>query len=203
MILGNSFGKNKGKKYFIKGKHDQNPDILYAEKAEEFNTWFGRNYTALVKLLKDKYMFDDDTVNDTYIKMYENILFCGIEIACYKSYFFRSYYTNYVNGSMKSNRYVSLLPGLEKPDTDTEYFMEIEAKQKKLESDIIDYIYSNYDIRDFELFKMYISLKPAVNYISLAGITGLKSHNIQRTISRIKKDIRKNREFDRRRKEVL
>ena len=58
MILGNSFGKNKGKKYFIRGKHDQNPDILYAEKAETFNTWFGQNYNTLLQTLKDKYIFD-------------------------------------------------------------------------------------------------------------------------------------------------
>lgn len=203
MILGNSFGKNKGKKYFIRGKHDKNPDTLYAEKAEKFNTWFSQNYSKLVQALKDKYIFDDDTVNDTYIRVYENILFCGIKIECYKSYFFRSYYTNYVNDSIKNNRYTQLLPNFDRSDTDTEYFVDLEAKQKKLESDIFGYIYSNYDIRDFELFKMYITLKPAVNYLSLSNITGLKAHNIQRTISKIKKDIRRNREFDKRCREVL
>lgn len=104
---------------------------------------------------------------------------------------------------MRNNRYTQLLPNFDRSDTDVEYFVEQEAKQKKLESDIFGYIYNNYNIRDFELFKMYITLKPAVNYLSLSNITGLKAHNIQRTISKIKKDIRHNREFDKRCKEVL
>lgn len=203
MILGNSFGKNKGKKYFIRGKHDQNPDVLYAEKAEAFNEWFSRNYNALAQALQNKYALSDDALNDTYIRMYESILYCGLDIKDYKSYFFRSYYTNYVNDSVKNSRYIQLLPNYDKSDTDSEYFMEMEMKQKRLESDIFAYIYENYDIRDFELFKMYISLKPAINYTSLAEITGLKSHNIQRTISKIKKDVRRHHDFARRHKEAV
>lgn len=203
MILGNSFGKNKGKKYFMRGKHDQNPDILYAEMAEEFNTWFGQNYSNMVMALKEKYIFDDDTTNDTYIKIYENILFCGIKIECYRSYFFRSYYTNYINSSMRNSRFIELTPNYDKLDNNSEDIIELEAKQKKLEADIFNYIYANYNIRDFELFKMYMSLKPAINYVSLSNITGLKTHKIQNTICKIKKDIRRNREFEKRCKEVL
>lgn len=202
MILGNSFGKNKGKKYFIRRKHNHNPDILHAEEAERFNEWFGRNYLALMQDLKSKYAYGEDAMNDTYIRMYESILYSGLEINDYKSYFFRSYYTNYVNDSMRNNRYTPLLPNFDKSDTDSEYFAEIEAKQQKLENDIFNYIYSNYDIRDFELFKMYITLKPAVNYISLADITGVKLHNVQRIIAKIKKDIRRNHDFSRRWRDV-
>ena len=86
---------------------------------------------------------------------------------------------------------------------DSGYFLEIEAKQSKLESDIMQYVYDNYDIRDFELFKMYISLKPAINYTSLSEITGVKAHNIQRAISRIKKGVLANKEFAERRRELV
>lgn len=202
MILGNSFGKNKGKKYFIRGKHDKKPDIMYAEEAEKFNTWFGQNYSSLIQSLQDKNIYYDDSVNDTYIRIYEGVLYCGIDIECYMSYFFRSYYTNYVNDCIKNNRYTQLLPNFDKSDNNDEYFIELETKQKELETDIFNYIFTNYDIREFELFKMYMTLKPAVNYASLSNITGLKEHRIQYTISKIKKDICCHHDFIKRYREV-
>ncbi|MFV0468490.1 MAG: hypothetical protein ACK5MK_06140, partial [Dysgonomonas sp.] len=63
-------------------------------------------------------------------------------------------------------------------------------------------VYANYDLREFELFKMYVSLKPAVNYDSLSEITQVKAYSIQRIVSKIKKDIQENQDFFRRWKEV-
>lgn len=228
MRLGNSLGNNKGKKYLRKDEID----IVFATKADHFNEWFDKNYNSLVSFMQSKGFYDEDVFHETYQNIYEKILFSGIEGNDYKPYIMRAYYTNFINAKSKEGRYCELRPNMDRDETEAEemlyndprrrcqfnnalieyslnslrdrdYFTEIEIKRRKLESDIMDYIYSSYNIRDFELFKMYISLKPAVNYATLAQITKLKAHNIQRTISKIKKDIRENKEFANRRKEIL
>lgn len=193
MILGNTFGKNKGKKYLVRSKIDAATDALYADRAEQFNEWFGQHYNEIVRFLRSKQMYNEDAVNETYLRMYECILYAGLEIEDYKSYFMRSFYTNFVNSSMHNNRYSTLTPNYDRSDAEDGSFAEMIMEQQRFEENILNYIYARYDIREFELFKMYISLKPAVNYYSLAEITGIKVHNIQRTISRIKKDVQKNK----------
>lgn len=202
MRLGNSFGGNTGKKYIIRGKHDKVPAKYGEAKAEKFNQWFTDNYVSLVSELKNKEAFDGDILSETYLKMYESILYSGLDIASYRSYFFRSFFTNHIQGSMKASRYCTISPNYDKPDV-SGYSVECEMQQKKLESDIFDYVYSRYKIREFEVFKMYVSLKPAINYNTLADITKLKAHNIQFIVSKIKKDICRNHEFIKRHREVL
>lgn len=199
MVLGNSNGKNKGKKYLRKNEID----VVFAKKADHFNTWISNNYNSLIQALIDVDIFNEDVFHETYKSVYEKILFSDIHGDNYRDYLMRAYYTNLILSKSKEGRYCELLPNTDKEDVDSDYFSELEDKQTSLEADIMSYIYSNYDIRDFELFKMYMSLKPAVNYSTLAKITGLKSHNIQRSISKIKKDIRDNKEFAKRRKEIL
>lgn len=203
MILGNSFGKNRGKKYFVRNRDEQNADLLYAEKAEDFNRWFARSHNQLIPALRDKNIYNSDTFNDTYLRIYETILFQGLNVLDYKSYFIRSYYTNYINGSVRENRYCDLLPNFDVSDSDKEFYQELEAKQKLLEQDILNYVYLRYKLREFELFKMYVTLKPAVNYTTLSEITGVMAYTIQRIVSKIKKDIQDNQEFTKRRREVM
>lgn len=203
-MLGNSNGKNRGKKYLMRDSLEfSTVDLAHARLGEEFNEWFGRNYTLLVLHFRDKRIFDADTINETYLRIYENILYSGLRIDNYKSYFIRSYYTNYVKDSMRGNRFCELYRNLEMDHAEDDYFQSLEEKLQKLEKDIFDYVYCRYDIREFELFKMYMSLKPAVNYYSLSKITGIKAYNIQYTVSKIKKDLRSNKEFTRRRKELV
>lgn len=202
MILGNSFGKNKGKKYFIRERDMDSIDYLYAGLAEDFNQWFERGQQSVVSQLKGKRVYDPDTFNDTYLKIYDIILFSGLKVQDYKSYFIRSYFTNCINGSVKENRYCDLHPNYDVSDTDSSQLVELDQQQKKLEDDILSYVYANYDLREFELFKMYVSLKPAVNYDSLAAITHVKAYSIQRIVSKIKKDLQDNADFVRRWKEV-
>lgn len=193
MILGNSFGKNKGKKYLVRSKINGDTDALYADKTERFSIWFGENYDDIVRFLCSKQMYNEDAVNETYLRMYESILFTGLKIEDYKSYFMRSFYTNFINSSMRNSRYCTLAPTFDRSDAEDGYFAEMIVKQQQFEENIFNYVYARYDIHEFELFKMYISLKPAVNYYSLAQITGVKAHNIQRMISKIKKDIQENK----------
>ena len=204
MILGNSNGKNRGKKYLVRNTFDfSTVDCVYAGLAEAFNEWFGRNYTLLMLQLRDKRIFNADAMNETYLRIYENILYTGLRVDNFKSYFIRSYYTNYVNDCMRSNRFCELFTNLDTQNGDDEYFASLEEKQNRLEKDIFDYVFRRYDIREFELFKMYMSLKPAVNYYSLSKMTGIKAYNIQYIVSKIKKDVRGNKEFTRRRKELV
>jgi len=202
MILGNSFGKNKGKKYFIRERDMDSIDCLYAEIAEDFSRWFEHDHNSVVLQLKGKRVYDTDIFNDTYLKIYETILFAGLEVKDYKSYFIRSYFTNCINSSMKENRYCDLLPNYDHSDADASELLELDRLQKKLENDILNYVYLSYTLREFELFKMYVSLKPAVNYASLSEITQVKAYSIQRIVSKIKKDLQDNAEFVRRWKEV-
>lgn len=199
MRLGNSNGNNKGKKYIRKDEIDK----VFALQAENFNRWMAKEYSSIVLFLKDKEAYDQDVFSETYEKVYEQILFASIKGNEFRKYFQRAYYTNLINSKVKNNRFCELLPIHERDDVDNEYFDELEAKRNKLESDILDYVYSSYSLRDFELFKMYMSLKPAVNYATLSKMTGVKTHNIQRIICKIKKDVKFNKEFSKRRKEVL
>lgn len=189
---------NKGRKYLRK----KDIDYLYAENAESFNEWFQDNHLSLKLYIELIKCYDADTFNDTYLKTYNTILYSGINITNYKSYFVQSYLTILMDKKVKESRFCELLPNADKEDFDNDYFSQIEEKQKELEQDILNYIYLNYNIRQFELFKMYMSLKPAINYSLLSKITNIRSYTIQRTISRIKKDISSNEEFVKRWKEL-
>lgn len=198
MALGNSNGNNRGKKYLKSGG-----DIAFAKQADDFNSWFSKNYNSLVIFLKENKIFNEDIFHETYKNIYDKVFYSGFSGEDFKPYLMRSYYTNHVLNRTKQGRYCDLLPSTEKEDISSEYFKDIENKIINLEKDILRYVYLNYNLRDFELFKMYMSLKPAVNYSTLSKITGVKSYLIQRRISRIKTDIKNNEEFAKRRKELL
>lgn len=201
MILGNSNGNNRGKKYIIKGKDDLTYEKTNKEKADRFKDWFGLNYDAIVLQMKQKEMLDEDILTDTFLKMYDNILFAGTEIKDYKSYFFRAFFTNTIQYSIKAGRTNALPAGFDQPDGEG-YDFETDEKQKQLEQDIFAYVYDKYTLREFEIFKMYMYLKPAINYDRLASITGLKSYQIQFIVGKIKKDLCAHADFCRRRKEI-
>ncbi len=201
MILGNSNGNNRGKKYIIKGKDDLTYEQTNKEKADRFRDWFGLNYDAIVLQMKQKEMLDEDILTDTFLKMYDNILFGGNEIKDYKSYFFRAFFTNTIQYSIKAGRTNALPTGYDQPNGEG-YDFETEEKQKQLEQDIFAYVYDKYPLREFEIFKMYMLLKPAINYDRLASITELKSYQIQFIVSKIKKDLSTHADFCRRRKEM-
>lgn len=204
MRLGNSKGQNKGKKYLRKDEID----VVFAVKAEHFNKWFSENYKTLTLYLIDKDIFDNDVFNLTYINIHDNILFAGLECSDkYKGYLMRAYYTNYINNKSLSTereyRFCELLDNVDIEDREYSEIVDIDEKRTNLEQDIFKYVYSKYSLRNFELFKMYMHLKPAVNYSTLESITGVKAYLIQRIVSKIKKDIQQNKEFQKRRKEVL
>ena len=195
MKLGNSNGNNTGKKYFLRRNCiGIQPTDKNRDKADVFGEWFVKNTNILVNFLKLKLCFDQDVFNTTFLRMYEKILFTGMDVKDYKAYFHRSYYTNYIQDRSHENRYGNPLPYDNRIDSACNA-KEMEKLQIMLENDIFDYVYKNYSVQEFELFKMYITLKPAVNYHTLAEITKIKAYTIQRIVSKITRDIRSQKHF--------
>lgn len=202
MKLGNSNGNNKGKKYFIRANNRHKLVERGMEKAAALNRWFEENYESIKCELIQKNIYNCDAVNETYLRMCENLMYSNLEILDYRSYFMRSFYTNYMQATIHDRRYCTIVSGYDPADEDGVYDAGLERRQQQLEEDIFDYVYSKYSVREFELFKMYICLKPAVNYGTLSEITSLKPHQIQFIISKIKKDLQCNEHFLQRRNEA-
>mgnify|MGYP000846025703 CR=1 FL=1 len=203
MRLGNSKGNNRGKKYFMRGRDDQHePKPEHREAANRFNIWFAKNYQQIVNFLISKGSYDEDVFSQTYIRISEKILYTGAEVKDYKAYFSRSYYTNYIQDKASENFNEVPLPAYDTFEAHHSNPYERERMQTQLEIEVFDYVYSRYKLDEFELFKMYISLKPAINYHTLAEITHLQVHNIQRIVSKILTDIRANKMLVNRYREI-
>ena len=200
MLLFSSTPPNTGKKYI---KNKDQIDSVFAGRAEDFNKWFSENYTRLYRYLADKQYLEYDVFVDTFEKVYSNVLYSGAEISNYRTYFLTAYFSMLQTDRVFQNRFCELLDNVDIEDREYSEIVDIDEKRTNLEQDIFKYVYSKYSLRNFELFKMYMHLKPAVNYSTLESITGVKAYLIQRIVSKIKKDIQQNKEFQKRRKEVL
>lgn len=195
MILGNSKGQNKGKKYFK--EKDKCGTSCFPQEAEQFNRWFAANIKSLQSQLFSKYNHpcNDDVFNDTYLRIHERVYFTGYNIADYKSYFCRAFYTNHIQELTKNNRFSELDFSANVADEDNEQEQEADRLYQLLETDIFDYVYRNFEINEYEIFKMYMRLKiqgKNMTYDILADIIGnelYKPHHIQAIISRIKKEV--------------
>lgn len=221
MRLGNSNGNNRGKKYFIRGRDDVNPKKLYTEEANAFADWFGANYDRLKRDVRGANEADEDTFSETYLRIYELIMYTGREIRDYKAFFHRAYYTNFVQRATQEQRYCNFFEHVEVESSsgqmahhgvptkaqleedDQQCVNEMERNITQLEGDIMEYVYGKYDLRDFEIFKMYMNLKPAINYHALSKMTGLKYHRIQTMISKIVVDVKSHEDFATRRKRLV
>ncbi|GAB6013209.1 hypothetical protein [Viscerimonas tarda] len=202
MKLGNTAGKNKGKKYLkITGKEE-----ITAEnqaKADHFKHWFGENYTRLRHELIQKDTFDEDILNETFLRIYDKIIFGGLLVLDYKAYFHRAFFTNFMQETINlSKGFMASIDGFDTID-DSDSDSELIRTKMQLESDILNYVYTNYPVRDFELFKMYVSLKPAINYAELSKITSISQSRISETIFKIRRDICKENVFVARRQSVV
>ncbi len=202
MRLGNTNGNNKGKKYLkrVKGNMPE-PKPACRKRAQQFNDWFESAMQGLKNFLVYKEAYNDDVFSDTYIRICEKILYSGLIIDDYKAYFYRSYYTNYIQNKIQEDRYVSMPPFANLVAHHGNPH-ERERQQLMLENEVFDYVHRYYNRHEFELFKMYVSLKPAINYHTLAEITHIQAHNIQRIVSKILKDLRSNRKLMSRYNEV-
>lgn len=194
MKLGNSGANNKGKKY-IKIKPGAVATPENQAKADTFKEWFGKLYSRLQTELINKDTYDEDILNDTFLRIYDKIRFGGLDIADYKAYFHRAFFTNFMQDTIIRTK--GLTTSIDNYDKIEEFDNEEEIFLYKveLENDIFDYVYSKYPIHEFEIFKMYVRLKPAINYAQLAKITSLSQSKICDIIIKIRKDIGKQQDF--------
>lgn len=181
---------NEGKIYIAQ---KDEIDLLYAGKADSFNKWFKSNSYYLEQYLKNKDRFDGGIYTEAYLKIYDNILYRGTEIGNYKGFFLSSYFRIMLNDNVYQNRFCELVSYNEKDNLDSEYYREVDEANTDLERKIFEYVYSFYSLQEYELFKMYINLQPAISYKSLAKITGQKYWFIQRLVSKITQDIKNNK----------
>ena len=208
MILGNSLKQNKGKKYITKNTTKEvTPENQL--KADEFKEWFGDNYNLLVEEQRRKQTLNEDVLINTFFKLYHKQQQQG-NIEDYKSYFCRAYFTNYFQHNIKEEKkkqnhiYLNLIDK-EYEDSfntldiipiedneDKEQIIEIQNNTDKLLTDTFQYITDKYSMQQFELFRMYMFLKPHISYKKLSDITNLSIKYISQTISTIKKDIQDN-----------
>ena len=219
MILGNSLKQNTGKKYITKNTlQEVTPENQM--KADSFKEWFGDNYNLLVEEQRRKQTLNEDVLIDTFFKLYHKQQQQG-NIEDYKSYFCRAYFTNYFQNNIKEEKkkqnhiYLNLihkeyedsfntldvLP-LENNE-DRERTIEIQTNTDKLLTDTFQYITDKYSMQQFELFRMYMFLKPHISYKKLSDITNLSIKYISQTISTIKKDIQDNQELITKRKKLI
>lgn len=219
MILGNSKKQNTGKKYITKNTIKKvSPENQL--KADEFKEWFGDNYNLLVKEQTRKQTLNEDILIDTFFKLYNKQQQSG-DIEDYKSYFSRAYFTNYFQNNIKEEKkkqnhiYLNLIDKeyedsfntldvipIEDND-DKEHELEILNKTDELLSETFQYITDKYSMQQFELFRMYMFLKPHISYKKLSDITNLSIKYISQTISTIKKDIQENQELITKRKKLI
>lgn len=219
MILGNSLKQNKGKKYITKNTlKEVSPENQI--KADEFKEWFGSQYNILVAEQQRKQTLNEDILIDTFFKLYNKQQQSG-DIEDYKSYFSRAYFTNYFQNNIKEEKkkqnhiYLNLIDKEYEDSFNTLDIIPIEDnddKERELEklnktdellNETFQYITDKYSMQQFELFRMYMFLKPHISYKKLSDITNLSIKYISQTISTIKKDIQDNQELITKRKKLI
>lgn len=188
MKLGNSGGKNLGKKYLkIKGDEIITPENQL--KVDAFNKWFSDNYFFLKKKITSQGgVFDDEIFHETYIRIATKILYGGLEIKDYAFYFHRSYYTNAIQLAIKENRYADCEFIQFNIIDESKENIEIMKKQDETIQDIKAFVLSHFP-SDYDLFVS--NMIDGLTYPDLSEQTGIKAYVIQQKISTIKSAIKK------------
>jgi len=203
MRLGNVGGKNKGKKYLkITGKEVVTPENQF--KANYFKEWFSKNYSRIQVELIGKGIFNEDLLNDTFLRIYDKIRFGGLSIVDYKAYFHRAYFTNFVQHSMKKSEIERMfVPDEYAVDAidETADTTEVESTKRKLCKDVLDFVKMKFDTPTYNLFLSYIKTGSR-HYDEVSVKTNIPRETIAEILSRVKRIIKSNREFVRIRKSM-
>lgn len=188
MQLGNSNGDNKGKKY-LKIKGDEPIKKENQHKLNLFNEWFTSSHLSLKNQLIAKNYFDEDVFNETYLRISMKILYGGLDIREYASYFHRAYYTNQIQISIKENRYIRVgLDNIKDSIDESNEQKEIMEKQEKLHAKIIEFIKTKFP-EDYELF--WLNMEEGIKYDELAEQLKIKAYIIQKRLCTVKDQVRK------------
>jgi len=203
MRLGNLAGQNRGKKYLkLTGNETITPENQ--TKANNFAKWFSKNYEMLQRELVAKKTVDEDQMNDTYLRIYDKILYGGLEISDYKAYFHRAFFTNYVQHSIKRSEiermFVDDDKAVELMD-DEEDQEEIDRQKKILFDEIVDFIKECYTSEIYDVFLTYLRIGDR-SYEPVCLEMGLSRDYVLNIINKVRNRIRNNKELLRKRKSM-
>lgn len=191
---GRNGSNNKGKTYInYTITPDVTPDIT--ERLNTFNKWFTENYNNIISNLKNKNNYNEEVLNNTYLKVYKYIEYGGI-INNYQYYWNTAYFTNEFNYTCTTTKYNNKF---ETTTTDNFEIIDDEADEQYLKKDalieeIADWLNNNVNnLIHRELFIIYINTKYdgkyKMTYKKLSEITGVPLSEIIKVIPLIKKEL--------------
>lgn len=189
MKLGNSGGGNRGKKYFLRRDIEgMEPSSENRSKADNYNKWFCKNRDSLIRAIKAKNTYNEDTFSETYLRISEKILFTGLEMQDARAYFHRAYYTNYIQIKTVENRYVgSELKEYSLISDNSDEYLDIMRKKEDLYNEIVAFVHNNFP-DDYEKFRM--NTEDGMTLVEIAEKVGLKAYVVQKKLSAIKRAVK-------------
>lgn len=192
MKLGNTGGRNKGKRY-VKLTGDETLTPEREEAVRLFAGWFNDNCENIKKRLIDKNAFDADVFADTYLKVYDAIAFKRLNPNNYSGYFNRAYITNKFSHDCRESERLAKHYDINRAWNIPDEYPGIDdtvIEIKGLTESILGYVSISYPPRDVSLFEIYIQAKPAMSYKELSRLTKVPYYIIAGSISAILKDIK-------------
>ncbi|MDR2950730.1 MAG: hypothetical protein LBV71_16200 [Prevotella sp.] len=187
---------NKGKTY-INYEDDYIPSPEDMQRCDEFKLWFNNNYNEIKSNLIDKGKYNEDTIINTFLKLYR-ILERGHIINNYRTYWNTAYFTNIFNETIKTSKYNNRMEyigdngeqydGIDYNDNGEEQYDELIHQIDEWLNDNVT------DVIEREIFIIYINTKYDTNYkmtyTRLSQLTGVDENKIKEIIPRIKKQIK-------------
>ena len=190
MRLANTGGKNLGKKYLkVTGEETITPENQH--KYNKYNSWISEHFDSLSRQIKGKSIFNPDVFNDTYIKIGTKILYGGLDIDNYAAYFSSSYYTNYFNSKIvtdKVDRAKTIIEDDQLADTEL-YDIELDSIIPNVQS----YVSAMYEkCKAGIFFDYYCNIDESHTFRSLAKKHHVSLSYIHKTIVEILRDLKRN-----------
>ena len=187
MTLGNTNGNNRGKKY-LKLNGTEVATICNQYKYNLFSVWFSQNYHKIKNQIISKTSFNNDVFNDTFLKVSNKILYGGLDIKNYTSYFSRAYFTNYIS----HHDYVKLIP-LELVSNEVPDHNDTQHSLSEFTEDVMAYVLKRYNKTQYDIFYTYFTqIEEKTTFRKLASLHNISTFTVHYTINMIIKDIRNN-----------
>lgn len=188
MTLGNTNGNNKGKKYLkIKGGEIVSPENQ--TKYDSFSSWVNLNYLKIKKKVSSSSGYNTDIFNDTFVHIGNKILYGGLDISDYQSYFSRSYFTNHILHVSKKNNQVDI------SSIQDHFATTIDRTPDMLEmiDSVMRYVKRKYPHNQYTVFHTYFTqFGDKTTFRSLSKDLNVSTFTIHTTIKLILSDIRNN-----------
>lgn len=188
MRLANTGGKNLGKKYLkITGEETITPDNQ--KKYNKYKSWVSSHFDSLSRQIKGKSIFNPDVFNDTYIKIGSKILYGGLDIDNYAAYFSSSYYTNYFNSKIATDK-------VDRSKTNIEDDLLVDTEVYDIELDGIipnvqSYVAAMYEkVKSDIFFDYYCNINENHTFRSIAKKYHVSLSYIHKTIVEILRDLK-------------